>query len=164
MLRWGFGKGQAKKETAAEAVPQAHEPIDDELAFLRSRGDFDEEEMASVRSSSRPASPPPAPAEPAAEAGPAPKGDDWSFLRSRAREDGIASVFAPPVEVVADGAQAAAGQDPAPAPCLTAEDHRLNHLLDEARGVPPDLSDEDLRIGELLHEAMGYQPPDRQGE
>jgi hypothetical protein len=154
MLRWGFG-GKSNKKDAEQAAATPAAPVDDELAFLRGRADFDEEEMSSVRSvdddgvasHGRTAA--------------APVNDEWSFLRSRAQEDGIASVFTPPVEP-------APGVVPVPAapvekPSLSAEDHRIKGALQAATGAPPDLSEEDLRIGDLLQEAMGY-PTDAQGE
>jgi len=165
MLRWGRGKGDEKKsDEKQKAKPQA--PVDDELAFLRSRADFDEEEMASVRSGTRSAPPGPAASEPDQEPSGAPSSDEWAFLRARAREDAGDSVFAPAVEPEVDVARLrAAASTPAaedPEIALSAEDHRIGGLLNEVRGVEPQLSDEDLRISELLNEAMGFGPSDGQ--
>lgn len=162
MLRWGKGKEKKPAASGAPAPPAA----DDELAFLRSRADFDEEEMASVRSEPAPPRPPGRhPEAPAAPAG----GDDWAFLRTRAQEEGVASVFTPPDAVGteplplpdAPAAQPAPAAEPDP---LTAEDMRLAGLVHEVTGRHPVLSEEDLRIGDLLDQAMGNRPPDRQGE
>ncbi|MFN3649279.1 MAG: hypothetical protein ACK47B_06825 [Armatimonadota bacterium] len=123
-MRWGFFRKNREPEAgSAGAAPAPDLPsaeIDDELAFLRSRPDFDEEEMASVSPT----------AGPVVTESPRDVREPWQLAAEAVAALGERTPVAP--RPFATGTTASA----APAEELTEEDRMLGALLAEAMGLP----------------------------